>query len=43
MSFLKQDADVSKVLSDAELKELFDFSYHLKNVDFIYKRVFGER
>jgi adenylosuccinate lyase len=43
LSLLKQDADVSKVLSDAELKELFDFSYHLKNVDFIYKRVFGER
>jgi adenylosuccinate lyase len=42
LSLLKQDADVRKVLSDAELEELFDLGYHLKNIDFIYKRVFGE-
>jgi adenylosuccinate lyase len=39
---LKSDKDVRKTLSDAELEELFDLGYHLKNVDFIFKRVFGE-
>jgi adenylosuccinate lyase len=39
---LKGDKDVRKVLSDAELEELFDLGYHLKNIDFIFKRVFGE-
>jgi adenylosuccinate lyase len=42
LSLLRQDADVRKALSDAELEELFDLGYHLKNIDFIYKRVFGE-
>src|ERR1700724_78074 len=42
LTFLKSDKDVRKVLSDAELEELFDLGYHLKNVDFIFKRVFGE-
>jgi adenylosuccinate lyase len=39
---LKSDKDVRKVLSDAELEELFDLGYHLKNINFIFKRVFGE-
>ena len=42
LSLLKSDKDVRKVLSDAELEELFDLGYHLKNVDVIFKRVFGE-
>jgi adenylosuccinate lyase len=42
LSLLKQDKDVSKALSDAELEELFDLGYHLKHVDTIFKRVFGE-
>jgi len=42
LTFLKSDKDVRKVLSDAELEELFDLGYHLKNIDFIFKRVFGE-
>jgi adenylosuccinate lyase len=42
LTFLKRDKDVRKVLSDAELEELFDLGYHLKNIDFIFKRVFGE-
>jgi adenylosuccinate lyase len=42
LGLLKQDDDVRKALSDAELEELFDLGYHLKNVDFIFKRVFGE-
>jgi adenylosuccinate lyase len=42
LTLLKSDKEVRKVLSDAELEELFDLGYHLKNIDFIFKRVFGE-
>jgi len=42
LTLLKKDPDVSKVLSNGELEELFDLGYHLKNVDLIFKRVFGE-
>jgi adenylosuccinate lyase len=42
LSLLKADADVKKALTDAELEELFDLSYHLKNVDMIFERVFGK-
>jgi adenylosuccinate lyase len=41
LNLLKADADVKKALSDTELEELFDLGYHLKNVDTIFKRVFG--
>ena len=41
LALLKEDPDVKKALSDAELEALFDLDYHLKNVDFIFKRVFG--
>jgi adenylosuccinate lyase len=39
---LKADPDVSKLLTDAEIDDLFDMIYHLKNVDKIFARVFGE-
>ena len=42
LQLLKKDADVKKYLSDAELEEQFDLGYHLKHVDTIFKRVFGE-
>ncbi len=42
LPLLKQDTEVKKVLSDAELEELFDLAYHLKHVDTIFARVFGE-
>ncbi len=42
LTLLKNDKDVRKVLSAADLDELFDLGYHLKNVDVIFKRVFGE-
>lgn len=42
LALLKRDEDVRGVLSDAELEELFDLGYHLKNVDVIYQRVFGK-
>src|SRR6184192_1182233 len=41
-SLLKQDADVKKHLSDAEISEQFDLDYHFKHVDTIFRRVFGE-
>jgi adenylosuccinate lyase len=41
LTFLKQDPDVKKYLSDAELAERFDLGFHLKHVDTIFKRVFG--
>jgi adenylosuccinate lyase len=39
---LKADPEVSKRLSSQELEELFDLDYHLKNVDVIFDRVFGD-
>ena len=41
-ALLKKDPDVKKYLSDAEIDEQFDLGYHLKHVDTIFKRVFGE-
>jgi adenylosuccinate lyase len=41
-TLLKQDAEVKKYLTDAEIDEQFDLAYHLKHVDTIFKRVFGE-
>ncbi len=39
---LKKDPDVKKYLSDADIEEKFDLGYHLKHVDTIFKRVFGQ-
>ena len=41
-TLLKNDAEVRKYLSEAEISEQFDVGYHLKHVDTIFKRVFGE-
>ena len=41
-TLLKKDAGVQKYLSDAEIEAQFDLGYHLKHVDTIFKRVFGE-
>ena len=41
LDLLKQDKDVSRLLSSAELEALFDLGYHLKHVDTIFTRVFG--
>jgi len=38
---LKADGDVSALVDDATLEEMFDLGYHTKNVDTIFKRVFG--
>jgi len=42
LELLKADPQVSKRLSSQELEELFDLEYHLKNVDVIFERVFGD-
>jgi adenylosuccinate lyase len=41
-TLLKKDPEVKKYLSDAEISEQFDRGYHLKHVDTIFRRVFGE-
>ena len=38
---LKADKDVTTHLSETDLEKLFDLTYHTKNVDVIFKRVFG--
>jgi adenylosuccinate lyase len=42
LTLLKADKDVTRSLSPAELEALFDLGYHLKHVDTIFERVFGE-
>lgn len=37
---LMKDPDVNSILNDEEIKRCFDISYHLKNVEYIFKRVF---
>ncbi len=41
LDLLKQDAEVTAALNDAELEEKFDLDYHFKHVDTIFERVFG--
>ncbi len=38
---LKADADVTKALAVKDIEAMFDLSYHTKNVDTIFSRVFG--
>jgi adenylosuccinate lyase len=42
LALLKADPDVRKYLSDAELAAHFDLAHHMKHVDLIFARVFGE-
>lgn len=39
---LLHDKDVTKVLSEEELREKFDLSYHTKHINTIFQRVFGK-
>jgi adenylosuccinate lyase len=43
LELLKADADVTALLPDAQIEESFDLGYHLKHVDTIFERVFGDR
>jgi adenylosuccinate lyase len=40
-ALLKKDKAVASRLKPAEIDTLFDLGYHLKNVDVIFRRVFG--
>ena len=41
VDLLKADSEVSSHVSDAALEDMFVLGYHIKNVDAIFKRVFG--
>ncbi|PWR03030.1 adenylosuccinate lyase [Meridianimarinicoccus roseus] len=41
MEELKADAEVTAVMTPAEIEEKFDIGYHTKHVDTIFARVFG--
>jgi adenylosuccinate lyase len=38
---LLKDKGVKKYLTAKEIQDIFDLSYYLKNIDYIFKRVFG--
>ncbi|MCL4457127.1 MAG: adenylosuccinate lyase [Nitrospirae bacterium] len=38
---LQKDAGITKHLSHQEIEEIFDLKYYLRNVDYIFGRVFG--
>ncbi|MEC9068082.1 adenylosuccinate lyase [Pelagerythrobacter marinus] len=41
LDLLKQDAEVTAALGEAELEEKFDLDYHFRQVDRVFERVFG--
>ena len=41
ISFLKNDEELSALMTESELSGLFDIGYHLRHVDTIFRRVFG--
>jgi adenylosuccinate lyase len=41
LGLLKQDPEVTALLSAEQLEQCFDLGYHLKHVDTIFERVFG--
>jgi adenylosuccinate lyase len=40
METLIKDSDVTGYISEAEIREIFDLDYYLRNIDFIFNRVF---
>ncbi|HYD98987.1 MAG TPA: adenylosuccinate lyase [Alphaproteobacteria bacterium] len=42
LELLQADAEVTKAIAPEALAALFDLGYHTKNVDTIFRRVFGE-
>ena len=41
MELLTKDQDIAKYLSEAEIRVIFDLDYYLRNIDFIFNRVFA--
>jgi adenylosuccinate lyase len=42
IDLLKQDSEIAGLLDPPSIDSLFDLSYHLKHVDTIFARVFGD-
>jgi adenylosuccinate lyase len=42
LAFLKGDPEVKAALSDEELAALFALKQHIRHVDMIFERVFGD-
>ncbi len=42
LELLKADPEVSAALTAEQIEEKFDLGYHFKQVDTIFRRVFGE-
>jgi adenylosuccinate lyase len=42
VQMLKNDREVTRAIPETELEDLFDLGYHLKHVDTLFRRVFGE-
>lgn len=42
MTLLQKDNEITKYLSPKEIEEIFDMKYYLRNVDYIFRRVFNE-
>jgi adenylosuccinate lyase len=42
LTLLKKDPEVTRAIPESEIEALFDLGYHLKHVDTIFRRVFGE-
>src|SRR3954466_16298255 len=42
LELLKADPDVTALLPPEKIEESFDLGYHLKHIDTIFQRVFGE-
>lgn len=42
MNLLLKDNEITKYLSPKEIEEIFDMEYYLRNVDYIFRRVFNE-
>ncbi len=42
MDLLMEDSTITKHLTRAEIKKIFDLKYYLRNVNYIFKRVFGK-
>jgi adenylosuccinate lyase len=39
---LMKDREIRKYLSKSEIDEIFNLDYYLKNIDYIYSRIFGK-
>jgi len=42
IDLLLGDKKIREYLSEEDIREIFDFKYYLRNIDYIYNRVFGE-